>query len=118
VLLAGGSDNRGWNGNLSSAEIYDPKTGKFTPTSPLNDSRFKLPDEAVRLSSGNLLIAGGSKQVEVFDPESGKFWLASGEMADARHYISETKLKDGSVLLAGGYPNNDQATAQAWIYKP
>ena len=118
VLIAGGSDNRGWNGNLSSAEIYDLKTGKFMPVSPLNDSRFKLPDEAVRLADGKLLIAGGSKQVEVFDPASGKFLLAAGEMADARHYMAETKLKDGSVLLTGGYPNSDQATAQAWIYKP
>jgi hypothetical protein len=30
--------------------------------------------------------------------------------------MSETKLKDGSVLLAGGYPNSDQSTAQTWIY--
>jgi hypothetical protein len=30
--------------------------------------------------------------------------------------MTETKLKDGSVLLAGSYPNNDQATAQTWIY--
>lgn len=118
VLIAGGSDNRGWNGNLSSAEIYDPGTGKFTPASSLNDSRFKLPDEAVRLADGKLLIAGGSKEVEVFDPVSGKFVVAAGEIADARHYMAETKLKDGSVLLTGGYPNNDQATSQAWIYRP
>ena len=118
VLIAGGSDNRGWNGNLSSAEIYDPKTGKFASAFPLNDSRFKLPEEAVRLADGRLLIAGGSKEVEVFDPVGGRFLVASGEMADARHYMSETKLKDGSVLMTGGYANNDQATAQAWIYKP
>jgi hypothetical protein len=118
VLIAGGSDSRGWNGNLNSAEIYDPHTGKFTAASPMNDSRFKLPDEAVQLASGQLLIAGGSKQVEIFDPGSGKFIVVSGQMTDARHYMSETKLRDGSVLLAGGYPNNDQATAQAWIYRP
>ena len=118
VLVAGGSDNRGWNGSLSSAEIYDPKTERFTSASALNDSRFKLPDEAVRLADGKLLIAGGSKEVEVFDPAHGKFLVVAGEMADARHYMAETKLKDGSVLLTGGYPNNDQATAQAWIYRP
>jgi hypothetical protein len=88
------------------------------PASPLNDSRFKLPDEAVRLSSGKLLIAGGSKNVEVFDPASGKFLIAAGEMSDAWHYVTETRLKDGSVLLTGGYPNSDQTTAQAWLYRP
>ena len=118
VLIAGGSANEGWNANLSSAEIYDPRTGKFTATGNLNDARFKLPDEAVELASGQLLIAGGSKEVEVFDPVSGKFSVATGEMSDKWHYLSATKLRDGSVLLAGGYPNSDQTTAQTWIYRP
>jgi Kelch motif len=118
VLIAGGSDSRGWNGNLSSAEVYDPRTGKFTAASSMNDSRFKLPDEAVQLPSGKLLIAGGSRKVEVYDPATGKFLLAAGQQDEPWHFMSETKLRDGSVLLAGGYPNNDRATAQAWIYRP
>jgi hypothetical protein len=56
--------------------------------------------------------------VEVFDPAIGRFLAVSGQMNDKWHYMSETKLRDGSVLLAGGYPNNDQATAQAWIFRP
>jgi hypothetical protein len=118
VLIAGGSDSRGWNGNLNSAEIYDPRTGRFTAASPMNDSRFKLPDEAVQLASGRLLIAGGSKEVEVFDPASGRFLVAAGQMNEPWHFMSETKLRDGSVLLAGGYPNGDQTTAQTWLYRP
>ena len=118
VLIAGGSDERDWHGTLASAEIYDPRTGRFTATSPLNDARFKLPDEAVRLASGRLLVAGGSRKVEIYDPWSGQFLIASGEISDVWHFMSETRLKDGSVLLAGGYPNNDQATAQAWVYRP
>jgi len=118
VLIAGGSDSRGWNGNLNSAEIYNPRTGKFTAASPMNDSRFKLPDEAAQLSDGRLLIAGGSKRVEVFDPASGKFLVAVGQLNEPWHFMTETKLRDGSVLLAGGYPNGDQGTAQTWIYRP
>jgi galactose oxidase-like protein/Kelch motif protein len=118
VLIAGGSDERDWSGTLTTAEIYDPHTGKFTATSPLHDGRFKLPDEAVLLDSGKLLVAGGSKEVEVFDPATGKFLAVAGQMSDAWHYMSETKLRDGSVLLAGGYPNNDRATQEVWIYRP
>jgi len=117
VLIAGGSNERGWKGNLISAEIYDPHNGKFTPTAAMNDSRFKLPDEAVPLPSGGLLIAGGSKEVEVFDFATGKFLVAEGRLSDSWHFMSETRLRDGSVLLAGGYPNTDLATAQAWIYR-
>jgi Galactose oxidase, central domain/Kelch motif len=117
VLIAGGSDERGWNGNLNTAEIYDPQAGKFTTTSTMNDSRFKLPDETVQLPSGRLLIAGGSKEVEVFDPASRRFLVAEGRLSDSWHFMSETKLPDGSVLLAGGYPNDDHATSQAWIFR-
>ena len=118
VLIAGGSDERDWHGTLSSAEIYDPGVGKFATTAPLNESRFKLPDEAVRLGSGRLLIAGGSKRAEIYDPAIGKFLVASGEMDKDWHYLSETELRDGSVLLAGGYPDGDQTTSQTWIYRP
>ncbi len=118
VLVAGGSDERDWSGNLSSAEIYDPKTGKFGAVSSMRDSRFKLPEEAVALESGKLLIAGGSKTVEVFDPGTSRFAVASGEISGPWHFMTETRLGDGRVLLAGGYANDDQATAQTWIYTP
>jgi hypothetical protein len=84
----------------------------------MNDMRFKLPDEAVPLPSGRLLIAGGSTQVEIYDPASGKFLLASGQLSDRWHFMSATRLQDGRVLLAGGYPDNPNATQQTWIYRP
>jgi Kelch motif/Galactose oxidase, central domain len=118
VLVAGGSDARDWNGTTNSAEVYDPRTQKFTVTSSLNEARFKLPDEAAVLSSGLILVAGGGKHAELYDGKTGKFSLASGELNDAWHYMSETRLRDGRVLLAGGYANNDQATAQTWMYVP
>lgn len=103
---------------MSSAEIYDPKTGKFTVTASLINPRFKLPQEAVRVESGKLLVAGGNSDVELFDPGAGKFVAAAGKVRGPWHFMTETRLKDGSVLLAGGCANNDQATAQTWIYKP
>src|ERR1700722_722010 len=118
VLIAGGSDERGWTGNLSSAEVYDPATGKFAQTSAMNDSRFKLPAAAVQLREGKLLVAGGSADAEIFDPTTGKFLVVPGWMNDKWHYMTETKLRDGSVLLAGGYPDNDHTTTQTWIYRP
>jgi hypothetical protein len=118
VLVAGGSDARDWHGTTNSAEIYDPRTGKFTTTSSLNEARFKLPDEAAVLSSGLVLVAGGGKHAELFDAKTGSFSLAGGELGDAWHFMSETRLRDGRVLMAGGYANDDKATAQTWIYVP
>jgi hypothetical protein len=118
VLIAGGSDGRDWNGKLSSAEIFDPVAGRFAAAAALNDARFKLPETSVLLKSGELIIAGGSRNVEIFNPTSGKFKVVPGEMHDLRHFMSETKLNDGSVLLAGGYPNSDLSTAETWMFRP
>ncbi len=117
VLIAGGSDERDWNGALNSTEIYDPRTGEFSPVAPLNDARFKLPESSVLLKSGDLIVAGGSRDVEIFDPANGRFRVATGQMRDSRHFMTETKLPDGSVLLAGGYPNDDAATVETWIFR-
>jgi len=117
VLIAGGSDERDWKGKLSSAEIYDPASGKFSAATAMNDARFKLPETSVVLNNGELIIAGGSRDVEIFDPASGRFKVA-GQMHDLRHFMTETKLNDGSVLLAGGYPNNDVGTAETWLFRP
>ena len=118
VLIAGGSDERDWHGTLNSAEVYDRRTGQFTAAANLHESRFKLPGTAVQVGSGDILIAGGSKQVEIYDPRAGKFLLASGELSGDWHFMTETQLQDGRVLLAGGYPDNDHATAETWIYRP
>ena len=118
VLIAGGSDERDWHGKLSSTEIYDPATGKFSSAAALNDARFKLPDTAEALNNGEVIIAGGSREVEIFDPSSGRFKIAARQMHDQRHFMTETKLKDGSVLLAGGYPDNDAGTAETWLFRP
>jgi len=118
VLVAGGSDERDWHGTLSSAEIYDPQRGTFAAAAPLHDARFKLPDEAIRLQSGQMLIVGGSREAEVYDKDTGKFTTVLGDTGDARHYMSETLLRDGRVLLAGGYAFTPEATAQTWIYRP
>jgi Kelch motif len=118
VPIAGGSGERGWNANLSSAEIYDPHTGKFTA----RRSHERQPLQTARRSNARgfwrAIDCCGSKEVEVFDPASETFFVADGRLSDSWHFMSETRLPDGSVLLAGGYPNNDHAIAQAWVYSP
>jgi hypothetical protein len=52
VLIAGGSDGQN---ALSSAELYNPATGTFTPAGSMGAAR----DTAVLLKDGRVLMIGG-----------------------------------------------------------
>src|ERR1035441_918270 len=60
VLVVGGETNQIVIGNrsLTSAELYDPATGKWTPTGPLKFGRYQ--HTATLLQNGKVLVAGGS----------------------------------------------------------
>jgi phosphatidylserine/phosphatidylglycerophosphate/cardiolipin synthase-like enzyme len=79
VLVTGG-DAHGWNYGgpfLASAEIYDPKTGTFTPTGSMAEALTN--HAATRLADGRVLITGGFNLLldvataELWDPAAGKF---------------------------------------------
>jgi hypothetical protein len=75
VLVVGGSDQRDWQGKYASAEIYNPKTGVRLITD-MNEERFSSSDAVVTLPDGSVLVGGGNRQLERYDPENGSFVLA------------------------------------------
>jgi hypothetical protein len=121
VLIVGGSDNRDWHGEYSSAEIYDPATGKFSATGTMSAARFKLPYAAVLLNNGTVLVSGGGSFAEVYDETKGSFNKVEGTLGAARFFASATVLRDGKALVTGGYEESGgslPSSAGAWIYKP
>ena len=124
VLIVGGG-RAAWTGDvLDTAEIYDPRSGTFSATGAMPESRVF--HTATLLADGRVLITGGSNGSEadiasavLYDPKTGAFaW--TGAMADGRQYHTATLLNDGRVLVAGGGADytNRQFMATAEIYDP
>ena len=131
VLIAGGDtrDAIGLFKTLSSAELYDPRTGRFTATGNMTTPRNRhaaalLPDGRVLIAGGLLTTNGGGfsslASAELYDPRTGTF-SAAGEMATARVNTTATLLIDGKVLLVSWcYPGAGFAClpVDAELYDP
>jgi N-acetylneuraminic acid mutarotase len=114
VLVTGGAQTLlvGAGFPLASGEIYDPKSGTFSPTGSMATAR--VGDTATLLADGRVFVAGGEDvpnaevvsakmlaSAELYDPKTGMF-SPTASMSVGRAGQTATPLADGRVLLAGG----------------
>jgi hypothetical protein len=119
VLVAGGY---GISGSHTSAELYDPVTGRWSTTGSMANLRNS--HTATLLANGKLLVAGGWGEngrltsAELYDPATG-VWSTTGSMANARYAHTANLLTNGKVLVAGGYDNGESGLlTSAELYDP
>lgn len=105
----------------TSAEIYDPATGLFTPVAPMQTPRTN--HAAVTLSDGRVMVIGGSISTnvglvgtatsEIFDPATG-LWTNGGTMNSIRWRAMAKLLPSGKVFVM----NMDSNSATPEVYDP
>jgi hypothetical protein len=84
----------------------------------LKTARYKLNTAVLMLSSGKVLVAGGSDTVEVFDPANGRSALLKGSFGSTRLFSTATLLNDGTVAVVGGYDRMRTVASNLWLIDP
>jgi hypothetical protein len=126
VLVSGGTRMSDFAGELADAEIFDPATGKFEPTGPMQEGRRAF--AMTLLPDGNVLAIGGAggapgavnaqlDSAEIFKPDEGT-WTRVGSLIEARWGPDAILLRSGRVLVSGGMHGRVGRRKSAEIFDP
>lgn len=129
ILVVGGLDpGSGGRTFLSSAEIFDPATGEFTPTGSMQTPREE--PSLVVLDDGRVLVMGGDQGMcgmcgefnmlaaaEIYDPSTGHF-VPTGSLNVARGFFAATLMTDGRVFVVSGITREGENSGPIEVYNP
>jgi hypothetical protein len=118
VLISGGSDERDDQGAYTSTELFDPRTNTFTMGPSLQRTRYKHAGTSTLLANGNVLMAGGNAEAELYDVARNRFAVVTGAPRMAGQFSAVSPLPNGGVLITGGYGGGTGPRASAWVYRP
>jgi hypothetical protein len=118
VLVFGGTKGAPPDVPVTSAEIWDPISGSFTPADSPAEASYPA---GTLLADGRVLVIDGADtSATVWDPTT-RSSIAAGSLAsvtEARADLITTLLQDGRVLVAGGYAGQmilrSVASAEIW----
>jgi hypothetical protein len=107
ILVAGGYDG---SANTAKSEIFDPKTGAFSPVGDLAEP-IELAEGAL-LPDGRVLIVGGyddsgfsTNATEIFNP-SINTWSFGPTYPKKTYGTAVAPIAGGRILTAGGYDSD------------
>jgi hypothetical protein len=116
VLVIGGAADIEGQVTYASTERYHPATETFSPGPTMNLPRYKLGDSTIRLESGDVLVAGGARQPELYRVATDQFVPVGGSLDATRLFLAAAALDGDRALLVGGYDRAIRPTASAWLF--
>lgn len=124
VLVAGGGTvTAAGLTYVASAELFDSKTGMWSPTGAMTAPHSEAEWASVLLPDGHVLIPGGfvafdqpGANVDIYDPATG-VWTSAGALSSPRSGHSAMMLRGNrGVLIIGGLAHPPFATATTDIF--
>jgi hypothetical protein len=117
VLISGGYRPGVW---LATNELYDPVGGTFQSAASMSVARifapssFLAPNSFLTVGGGNGVA--GHKSAEIYRAASND-WHDAGALSWFTTNAAAAKLRDGRVLVSGGYTDDDVVSSNAAIFE-
>ena len=113
VLVLGGAD-RSDRVHYATTELFNPGTATFERGPSMAQRRYKIAGTSILLAAGNVLVTSGAEVAELLDIGQWRFREVPGRFPTAFRFAAAASLRDGDVLVAGGYSDRNQNTAGVW----
>lgn len=101
---------------IATVERFDGTS--FQPAGMLTEGRYKFSDAVAALPDGRLLVAGGGRRPEVYDPAASRGTILGGVPAARTSFATATLLPDGGTLVVGGYDDAIDLRRSAYVLHP
>ncbi len=118
VLIIGGAGVTESAEQFRDSERWRPGMPGTVPGPVMRDGRYKIVDAVVRLRDGSVLVAGSGVTPELLDRDGKHFTPIPGALDEELAFTTATALRDGQVLIAGGYAPGIHPSRSAWLYQP
>lgn len=115
VLVIGGAD-RTDRVHFLTTEVYTPQAAAFQPGPSMAHRRYKIAGTSVLLPSGDVLVTSGAPAAELLEVDQLQFREVPGRFPAAYRFAAAAPLREGEVLIAGGYSDENRNTAGVWRY--
>jgi hypothetical protein len=115
VLVIGGADHTD-RVHFGTTEVFNPRTGTFDKGPSMAHRRYKIAGTSILLPGGNVLVTAGAQAAELLDLGQWRFRVVTGRFPAAYRFAAAASLRDGDVLVAGGYSDRNQNTAGVWRF--
>ena len=115
VLVLGGAD-RTDRVHYATTEVFNPGTATFERGPSMAHRRYKIAGTSILLAGGDVLVTSGAQVAELLDVGQWRFREVPGRFPTAYRFAAAAPLRDGDVLVAGGYSDRNENTAGVWRF--
>jgi hypothetical protein len=115
VLFIGGAGVDEYREQFADTELWRAGHESTIAGPSMRDGRYKFGDSVIALRDTTALVAGSGRVPERLRTAGMSFTPIAADLRAELSFSTATRLRDGTVLIAGGYDPRIRISRDAWL---